>query len=148
TTVEIKSGYGLTVEDELKMLRAIRALANELPITVVPTALPLHALPPEAEDRDAWIDRMIDELLPVVAEEGLASFVDVFVEEGAFTPDEARRLAAAADEHGFGLRLHVDQLSDQDGARLAAELGAATADHLEEVDPEALATLAEADRKS
>lgn len=144
TTVEVKSGYGLTVEDELKMLRAVRALAEVLPITVVPTALPLHALPPEAKDRDAWIDRMIDELLPRVAEERLASFVDVFVEEGAFTADEARRLAAAADEWGFGLRLHVDQLSDQDGARLAAELGAATADHLEEVDPEALATLAEA----
>lgn len=144
TTVEIKSGYGLTVEDELKMLRAIRALANELPITVVPTALPLHALPPEAEDRDAWIDRMIDELLPVVAEEGLASFVDVFVEEGAFTPDEARRLAAAADEHGLGLRLHVDQLTDRRGAELATELGAATADHLEEVSEEGIRALAEA----
>lgn len=144
TTVEIKSGYGLTVEDELKMLRAIRALADRLPITVVPTALPLHALPPEANDREAWIDRMIDELIPRVAEEELAPFVDVFVENGAFTPDEARRLAAAADEWGLGLRLHVDQLSDQDGARLAAELGAATADHLEEVNPDAIPALAEA----
>lgn len=144
TTVEVKSGYGLTVEDELKMLRAIRRLAEALPITVVPTALPLHALPPEAKaDRDAWIDRMIEELLPRVAEEELASFVDIFVEEGAFTPDEARRLAAAAAEHGFGLRLHVDQLSDQDGARLAAELGAVTADHLEEVSEEAIPLLAE-----
>lgn len=144
TTVEVKSGYGLTVEDELKMLRAIRRLAEALPITVVPTALPLHALPPEAkDDRDAWIDRMIEELLPRVAEEELASFVDIFVEEGAFTPDEARRLAAAAAEHGFGLRLHVDQLSDQDGARLAAELGAVTADHLEEVSEEAIPLLAE-----
>lgn len=143
TTVEVKSGYGLTVEDELKMLRATRRLAEALPITVVPTALPLHALPPEAEDREAWIDRMIDELLPRVAEEELASFVDVFVEEGAFTADEARRLGAAASEHGFGLRLHVDQLSDQDGARLAAELGAVTADHLEEVAEEAIPALAE-----
>lgn len=143
TTVEVKSGYGLTVEDELKMLRAIRSLADALPITVVPTALPLHALPPESSDREAWVDEMIDALIPQVAEEGLASFVDVFVEEGAFTADEARRLAAAAAEQGLGLRLHVDQLSDQDGARLAAELGAATADHLEEVAPEAIPALAE-----
>lgn len=144
TTVEVKSGYGLSVEDELKMLRAIRALAEELPISVVPTALPLHALPPEGrEDRDGWIDRMLEELVPAVAEEGLAQFVDAFVEEEAFSPDEARRLAAVAAEYGLGLRLHVDQLTDQGGAELAAELGAVTADHLEEVSEEGIRALAE-----
>lgn len=145
TTVEIKSGYGLTVEDELKMLRAIRRLGSELPVSVIATALPLHALPPEAkEDRQAWVDRMIEELLPVVAEEGLARFADVFVESGAFTADEARRLARVAGDLGLGVRLHVDQLTSGKGSELAAELGAFTADHLEEVSEVGIRALADA----
>lgn len=143
TTLEVKSGYGLTVADELKMLRAIQRLGRELPITVVGTALPLHALPREATDRGAWIDEMIGELLPQVAEEELARFVDVFVEEGAFTHDEARRLAAAARPLGLGIRLHVDQLTAGGGSELAAELGAATADHLETVSEAGIRALAE-----
>lgn len=144
TTLEVKSGYGLTVADELKMLRVIRRLGEALPISVVGTALPLHALPREAADREAWIGEMIDDLLPRVAEEGLARFVDVFVEEGAFTHDEARRLAAAAKPLGLGIRLHVDQLTAGRGSELAAELGAATADHLETVSEEGIRALAEA----
>ncbi|HWV37779.1 MAG TPA: imidazolonepropionase [Vulgatibacter sp.] len=144
TTVEIKSGYGLTVEDELETLRAARDAAREVGLGWVGTALPLHALPPDAGDRAAWIDRMLEGLLPAVASEGLAAFADAFVEKGAFTPDEARRLAAAARANGLGVRLHVDQLSAGGGAELAAELGAATADHLEEVSQEGLRALARA----
>lgn len=145
TTVEIKSGYGLSVADELKMLRVIRRLGEDGPIPVVATALPLHALPPEAAGRrEAWIDEMLEELLPTVQEEGLARFVDIFVEEGAFTADEARRLAEAAKALGLEIRLHVDQLSVGAGAELAAELGAATADHLETTTPEGIAALADA----
>src|SRR5690606_33042773 len=93
TTAEVKSGYGLEPESELKMLRVIRRLRAEQPVDLVPTVLPLHALPRDAGDRDAWIDRMLGELLPRVAEERLAVFADAFVEKGAFTADEARRLA-------------------------------------------------------
>ncbi len=144
TTCEVKSGYGLTVADELKMLRAVRALGRVQPIGLVGTALPLHALPPDAGDRSAWIERMLSELLPVVVEEGLARFVDVFVEKGAFTPDEARQVAKAAKAHGLGVRLHVDQLTAGGGAELAAELGAATADHLEEITPAGIEAMAAA----
>ncbi len=143
TTAEAKGGYGLTVEDELKLLRAIRTLGTSQPVSLVATALPLHALPPEAaSDRDAFVTRMLEELLPQAAP--LCSFVDAFVEKGAFTADEARRLAAKARALGLGVRLHADQLSDGGGAALAAELGAATADHLEEVAPAAIPRLAAA----
>lgn len=144
TTCEIKSGYGLTVDDELKMLRAVRTLAAEQPVDLVGTALPLHALPPDAGDRAAWIDRMLEELLSQVAKEKLARFVDVFVEQGAFTPDEARKVAAAARKYGLKLRLHVDQLTAGGGAELAAELGAATADHLETISPAGIEAMAKA----
>ena len=144
TTVEIKGGYGLTAEDELKILRAARAAAGEVGLEYVGTALPLHALPPEAADREAWIDRMLAEHLPAVAAEGLARFADAFVEKGAFTAAEARRLADAARRAGLGLRLHVDQLTSGGGAELAAELGAATADHLEEISDEGLQAMARA----
>ena len=145
TTCEVKSGYGLTVEDELKMLRAVRTLRGAQPIDLVGTALPLHALPPEgAADRSGWIDRMLAELLPAVAVEGLARFVDVFVEKGAFTADEARQVARAAEAHGLLVRLHVDQLTAGGGAELAAEIGAATADHLEEISPAGIEAMARA----
>ena len=142
TTVEIKSGYGLTVDDELKTLRAARDAAQAVGLGWVGTALPLHALPPDAGARDTWIDRMLEGLLPAVASEGLASFADAFVEQGAFTVDEARRLAAAARANGLGVRLHVDQLTSGGGAELAAELGAATADHLEEITEAGMRALA------
>ncbi len=145
TTAEVKSGYAGEVEGELRMLRAVRRLAAEGPVQLVPTLLPLHALPPEAAaDRAGWVRRMTQELVARAAAEQLCRFVDVFVEQGAFTPDEARALAASARRHGLGVRLHVDQLTDGRGAALAAELRVATADHLEETPLAELAQLAAA----
>lgn len=143
TTVECKSGYGLEPETELRQLRVYRRLAREGPLRIVPTFLGAHVVPPERrEDREGYLDLLVRRLLPEVAEAGLARFCDVFVEEGAFTPDEARRLLTAARGLGLGLKLHVDQLADGGGAALAAELGAVSADHLECVSPEGIAALA------
>ncbi|MEM8558538.1 MAG: imidazolonepropionase [Bacteroidota bacterium] len=145
TTVEAKSGYGLTLADELKTLRAYRRLATAQPTRLVPTCLAAHIVPPEyAEDRDAYIRLLTDELLPQVAAEGLAQFCDVFVEDTAFTPDEARTIFAAAADHGLCAKLHADQLTDTSGAALAAEVRAASADHLECVSDDGVAALAEA----
>jgi len=147
TTVEVKSGYGLSVEEELRMLRVIRELARTLAgeMTVIPTLLPLHALPPEhAADREGWIRAVIEELLPAAAAERLAVACDAFVSPTAFTVDEARRVLQAARERGLVPRLHADQLSDDRAAALAAELGAASADHLEHVGPDGIAALARA----
>ncbi|MFQ5679737.1 MAG: imidazolonepropionase [Gemmatimonadota bacterium] len=134
TTVEGKSGYGLETETELRLLRVYGRLAGEMPIRVIPTFLGAHVLPPEhASDRGAYVRLLLDEMLPAVAGEGLARFCDVFVEEGAFTIEEAREILEAARELGLGLKLHADQLTDGGGARLAAEVGAVSADHLEHV---------------
>jgi imidazolonepropionase len=131
TTLEAKSGYGLSPEAELKQLRAIQALRQATPIDILPTLL-AHVIPQEARDnRRAYVERFCREVVPIAAHEGLARFCDVYVESVAFTPDEARQIAAAARVHGLGLRLHVDQLADGGGAQLAAELGAVSADHLE-----------------
>ena len=131
TTVEAKSGYGLTVEDELKCLRAIRKASEEHPVDVVPTFLGAHAIPPEYGGR-AWdyVELVASEMVPRVAEEGLASFCDVFCEEGVFTPEQARAVLSAGLRHGLKPKLHADEFSDTGGARLAAELGATSADHL------------------
>jgi imidazolonepropionase len=144
TTVEVKSGYGLTVAAELRLLHIIQALAEAVwaEQTVVPTLL-FHAIPPDrAGDRDAFVREACDRLLPAVAREKLAAFCDVFLEDGAFGADEARRLLSAAAERGLALRLHADQLTSCGGAALAAELGCASADHLEEIDDAAIAALA------
>jgi imidazolonepropionase len=146
TTIEVKSGYGLTVAAELRLLRVIQRLARALfgQVTIVPTVL-LHAVPPDSGgDRAAFLSELCGALLPEVARERLADFCDVFVEEGAFNVDEARRILEAARGHGLVPRLHVDQLTSGGGARLAAELGAASADHLEEVDEAGVAALARA----
>lgn len=144
TTVEAKSGYGLSVEDELKQLRVARRLGEAGPQRLVSTCLAAHTVPPEyAGDRSGYLRLITEEVLPRVAEADLARFVDVFVEEGAFTPDEARTLFEAAAALGFSPKLHADQLSDTGGAVLAAEVEAASADHLEyisEAGIEALAT--------
>lgn len=135
TTVEVKSGYGLAVEAELRLLRLLQQLANTLwrELTLVPTLL-LHAVPPERQgDRDAFVEEVCARLVPQVARERLATFCDVFVEEGAFTVDEARRILSTAQRRGLVPRLHADQLTPGGGARLAAELKAASADHLEEL---------------
>jgi imidazolonepropionase len=132
TTVEAKSGYGLTPEDELKMLRVIRRLDEETPLRYVPTFLGAHAVPDEYRgDREAYVDLVVDEMIPQVAREGLARFCDVFCEGGAFDVDESRRILQAARAYGMGLRVHADQFSPHGGSQLAAELGAMTADHLE-----------------
>ncbi len=144
TTAEVKSGYGLDLDTELKMLRAVKALNALQAVKLVATVLPLHALPVEHKDsREAYVQFCIDELLPKVAAEKLARFCDAFVEQSAFTADETRALMKKARELGFIPRLHVDQLTaGRAGAELAAELGCATADHLEQISPEGIAALA------
>ena len=142
TTVEAKSGYGLSVADELKMLRAVRRLNAETPLQYVPTFLGAHEVPDEYRARRAdYIELIIEEMLPRVAAERLAEFCDVFCEERVFTVDESRRILLAARSHQLGLRLHADQLSLSGGALLAAELRAATADHLEHTDAAGIAAL-------
>ena len=142
TTVEAKSGYGLTVEDELKILRAIRKLNHETPLHYVPTFLGAHEIPEEYRARrEQYISLVIEEMLPRVAEDKLAEFCDVFCEEKVFTTDESWRILSAARCHGMGLRIHADQLSLSGGARLAAELGTVTADHLEHTDGAGIAAL-------
>ncbi|HJU56146.1 MAG TPA: imidazolonepropionase [Pyrinomonadaceae bacterium] len=135
TTVEAKSGYGLTLEDELKILRAVRALDDETPLRYVPTFLGAHDIPEEyGGRREDYVRLVVEEMLPRVAAEGLAEFCDVFCEERVFTVEESRHILKAARGRGLGLRLHADQLSLSGGARLAAELCAKTADHLEHTD--------------
>jgi imidazolonepropionase len=132
TTVEAKSGYGLTLEDEMKMLRVIRRLNEETAPRYVPTFLGAHTVPDEFKDnRSAYVDLIVNEMIPLVARGGLARFCDVFCEDGAFDVDESRRILQTARAYGMGLRVHAEQLSLSGGSRLAAELGAMTADHLE-----------------
>ena len=142
TTVEAKSGYGLSLEDELKMLRAIKALDEQTSLRYVPTFLGAHTIPAEYRSRrEAYISLLIDEMIPRVAQEKLAEFCDVFCEQNVFTTEEAWKILSAARCHGLGLRLHADQLSLSGGAKLAAELGTVTADHLEHTDAEGIGAL-------
>ena len=137
TTVEAKSGYGLTTEAELKMLRVIRQLAY------VPTFLGAHEIADEyRENPDAYVDLVINEMLPAVADEGLAEYCDVFCERKVFSIEQSRAILTRAHELGLGLRMHADQLSRNGGAELAAELGVATADHLEQIDQHGIEALA------
>lgn len=139
---EVKSGYGLNLEDELKMLRAVRRLSSEQPVRLVPTLLCAHAVPEEQKHaREQYVSLCLEEIIPRAAAEGLARFCDAFVEEGAFSPGEARRILLAARSAGMVPRIHADQLSDQGGAALASELGAASADHLEHVSEAGIAAL-------
>ncbi|HJX90259.1 MAG TPA: imidazolonepropionase [Pyrinomonadaceae bacterium] len=142
TTVEAKSGYGLSLEDELKILRAIRELDRQTPLQYVPTFLGAHSVPPEYKSRRSdYVSLIIDEMLPRVAQEKLAEFCDVFCEEKVFTNDESWKILSAARSNGLGLRMHADQLSLSGGAKLAAELGTVTADHLEHTDSEGIGAL-------
>ena len=139
TTLEAKSGYGLDRDTELRMLRVIGRLNEEGPIRTIPTLLAAHTVPPEFADRRAdYIRFLSDELIPEVAREGLARYCDAFCDDHAFTVDECRAVLTAAKQHGLGLRLHAEQFRPGTGAALAAELGAATADHLETVTDDAL----------
>jgi len=143
TTVEAKSGYGLTVEDELKILRVIRQLKKEVRLEIVPTFLGAHAVPRELSP-DEYLDVVVTEMLPRVTAEKLAEFCDVFCERGYFDIDQSRKILSAAKKGGLGLRGHVDQLTNSGGARLMAEIGATTADHLEQTDEQGIAALKKA----
>ena len=140
TTVEAKSGYGLTLEDELKMLRVIRQLNEETPVEFVPTFLGAHAVPHECR-ADEYIDLVIEEMLPAVGAERLAEFCDVFCEHGYFDIEQSRKILAVAKRLGLKLRIHADQLTNSGAAQLAAELEATTADHLEKTDEDGFAAM-------
>jgi imidazolonepropionase len=132
TTVECKSGYGLSEDDELKLLRVYQRLAQEHPVRIVPTFLGAHVVPAEfSARRAAYLDLLTERLIPLIANERLATCCDVFVEESAFSVSEARRILQAGQKAGLASKLHADQLTDGGGAALAAELGALSADHLE-----------------
>ena len=145
TAVEIKSGYGLDTENELKMLRVARQLGLNFPATVMATFLGAHALPPEYTGRpDAYIDLVIGEMIPAVAADGLATAVDAFCERIAFTPAQTERVFTAARHYGLRVKLHAEQLSDSNGAALAARFGALSADHLEHLNAAGAADMAAA----
>jgi len=147
TTVEVKTGYGLSVEAELAHLRLLDELARTLwtEMTVYPTLLAAHAVPPErTAGREGWVRAICEEIVPRAAQERLAAFCDAYAEEGAFTIEEARRVLEAGRSHGLVPRLHADQLTPLGGARLAAEMECASADHLEHVDEAGIAALARA----
>jgi imidazolonepropionase len=133
TTVEAKSGYGLTLDDEVKILRVMQRLNQETPLEVVPTFLGAHAVPRDSSAGE-YVDLVINEMLPRVAKEKLAEFCDVFCERGYFDVEQSRKILSSAKKLGLKLRGHVDQLTNSGGAKLMAELGAATADHLEKTD--------------
>jgi imidazolonepropionase len=143
TTVEAKSGYGLTVRDELKMLRALWVLSTLQPIQIARPFLGAHALPAEFKgDRAGYVDLVVQEMLPEVAKQKLANACDIFVEKGAFSVDDGRRVLGRAQELGLNVRVHAEQLSHSGGARLAAEMGAISAGHLEFARPQDRALLA------
>jgi imidazolonepropionase len=145
TTVELKSGYGLDTENELKSLRAARRVGEERDVTVRTTFLGAHALPPEMNgDKTGYIDKVVNEMLPAVAAEGLADAVDGFCEGIAFSTEEMARVFDAAKVHGLRVKLHADQLSNLHGAALAASYGALSADHLEYTDDAGAAAMAKA----
>ncbi|MBJ6762712.1 imidazolonepropionase [Myxococcaceae bacterium JPH2] len=145
TTAEVKSGYGLSVEHELKMLRVVRRLGSHTPMELVPTLLCAHAVPEEYKGRrEDYLELCIRDILPAVAREGLARFCDVFTEDSAFTVDESRRLLLAGRALGLVPRLHADQLTAMGASQLAAELGAASADHLEQITDDGIRALAAA----
>jgi imidazolonepropionase len=145
TTVEIKSGYGLSTEPEIKMLKVANRLGHDFPVTVHPTFLGAHALPPEYVGRpDNYIDLVVDEMLPAIAKNGLAESVDVFCESIGFNLNQTERVFQAAKAHGLKIKLHGEQLSDQKGAILAARYGALSVDHLEYLSRDGVEAMAKA----
>ncbi len=145
TTVECKSGYGLSLDEELRHLRIIRRVAGRLPIRVVATLLGAHAVPPEATSPEGYVRLVADEMIPAAAAEGLADFVDVFADAGFFDHAAAERIGGAAAAAGLGLRLHAEQLERTGAAELGVRLGAASVDHLEQLDEAGVAVLAGSD---
>jgi imidazolonepropionase len=146
TTIEVKSGYGLSVEDEVKSLRVVARLAREIPVRLVPTWLGAHEIPLEyraqSSTRRDYVRLLIDEILPAVTAGNLAVFADVFCEPGVFTLEETRAILAASQSAGLKIKLHADELEPHGGAELAAELGAVSADHLGAVSEKGIAALA------
>jgi imidazolonepropionase len=146
TTIEIKSGYGLSLHDELKSLRVIARLREATPVRIVATWLGAHEIPLEYRERDRgraeYVDLLINEILPPIAHDRLAAFADVFCEPGVFTREETRRILVASREAQLGLKLHADELEPNGGAELAAELGAMSADHLGAISDEGIRALA------
>lgn len=146
TTIEIKSGYGLSVDAELKMLRVIRALKNRTALDIVPTFLGAHDVPLEYRDkRDQYVRLIVEEMIPAVAAQELAIFCDVFMEPGAFTGEEARVILEAGKRHGLVPKLHADEFENSGAAELAAELHAASADHLGAISQAGIAALAKSE---
>jgi len=145
TTVEIKSGYGLSEDAEIRMMEAIGDLAQEHLMSVVPTFLPAHAIPPEyRDDPEAYIALIIDRMLPYIAKRMMAEYFDVFCERGYFSVDQTRRLLTAARQHGLKLKLHADELAAIGASHLAAEMRVTSADHLEHIDNDGIRLLKEA----
>ncbi len=145
TTIEAKSGYGLSLEDELKSLRILKHLAKLLPITIVPTFLGAHEVPDEYQNRrEAYVDLVVNEMIPAVAEEKLAVFCDVFCEKHVFTVAQSERILLAARDHGLIPKLHADELYYTGGAELAARVGAISADHLVEISDTGIAAMQQA----
>ena len=143
TTVEIKSGYGLSPESEIKLLQAARDLGRRRPVGVMTTFLGAHAVPPEFAGRaDDYVTLVCESMIPAIAEDGLADAVDGFCESIAFSPAQIRRVFEAARRHGLPVKLHAEQLTNQQGAALAAEFGALSADHLEHLDESGVAAMA------
>jgi len=146
TTVEIKSGYGLSTDAELMMLRAIRTLSLELPLRIVPTWLGAHEIPPEARAteraRSEWLTMLIEEMLPAVTSERLAAFADVFCEPGVYSAGESRVLLQKSQALGLASKLHADELENGGGAEVAAEIGAVSADHLAAISEAGIEALA------
>jgi imidazolonepropionase len=139
TTIEAKSGYGLSLEDEIKMLETIAELNRIHPLDLIPTFLGAHEIPMEYKNnRKDYIKLIAEKMIPEVAKRKLAVFCDIFSEKGVFDIEESREILSAAKKHGFKLKLHADQLSPLGGAKLAAELGAVSADHLEFIDDEGI----------
>ena len=138
TTIEAKSGYGLSPDDEIKSLKALKEFRQH-PLEIVPTFLGAHEIPDEYRaDRDAYISLLIDEMIPEVLSQNLAEYCDIFVEKNVYTTDEARKIMFAAKSAGLKLRLHVDQMTSGGGAELAAELGAVSAEHLDYISDEGI----------
>lgn len=144
TTVECKTGYGLDEANELKQLEVYRRLNDSHAVELIPSYLGAHIIPPEHKDnRDRYIRLICEVMIPQIAERGLAQFCDAFVEQGAYTVQEARQIFKVARKHGLGIKLHADQLSDSGGAQLAAEMRAVSAEHLEYISEEGITALAE-----
>ena len=140
--IEIKSGYGLDVENELKMLRVIRKLKQNSPVLIKSTFLGAHSFPPEyREHRDKYVDLIIQEMIPAIAAEGLADFIDVFCEEGFFTPEQTYRICKAGMLYGMKPKIHANQLNASGGVEVGIELGALSVDHLESMNASAISTL-------